>query len=249
MWRVFCPWVAGKDVSPRKERPQHRFYSTAAAAVMLGVFSSTEASTPAAPASPQVILASFNANSDMTIPATPYIFGHSEKRYGDIRPFTKWTGVLERFKADLEKQADEQHVRAWLAFISQARELTRDEQLRAVNDYMNKFTFMSDKKNYGAVDYWATPMEFLKRGKGDCEDYAFAKYVTLRALGFREADMRMAIVDDSVMKMPHALLVVYHDNAAKILDSQNPDILDSADVTRYKPIYSISQVAWWRHSY
>jgi predicted transglutaminase-like cysteine proteinase len=256
MWQAFCPWVAGKDVSPRVKRPRAtgRLYSTTFAAVILGAVATTEpdagmsmATSYATEPSPQVLFASFDASATMPHGATPQIFGYAEKRHSDIRPFTKWTGVLERFKADLQKNAEEQHVRDWINFIARAKHMSRDEQLRAVNDYMNKFPFQSDKNNYGQIDYWATPMEFLSRGKGDCEDYAFAKYVTLRALGFSDDHMRMTIVNDSVMRTPHALLVVYQDGVSKVLDSQNPDILDSADITRYKPIYSISQVAWWRH--
>src|SRR5690606_36392050 len=104
-----------------------------------------------------------------------------------------------------------------------------------------------DVKNYGMRDHWETPMEFLKRGKGDCEDYAMAKYISLRALGFRQDQMRMVIVFDHVMQMPHALLIVENDGESLVLDNQNPAVLSADDVSRYKPIYSISQVAWWRH--
>ena len=111
---------------------------------------------------------------------------------------------------------------------------------------MNKVTFVSDNENYGVNDKWATPMEFLAKG-GDCEDYAVAKFISLRALGFSQDDMRLAIVYDNVMRMPHALLIVYDKDNMSVLDNQNPDVADAGEVTRYKPIYSISQVAWWRH--
>jgi hypothetical protein len=40
------------------------------------------------------------------------------------------------------------------------------------------FKFTDDQKIFGEADYWQSPEEFLKRGKGDCEDYAlFAKSI------------------------------------------------------------------------
>ena len=44
-------------------------------------------------------------------------------------------------------------------------------------------TYLEDLANYGLPDYWATPLQFLDRD-GDCEDYAIAKFVSLRELGF-----------------------------------------------------------------
>jgi predicted transglutaminase-like cysteine proteinase len=51
------------------------------------------------------------------------------------------------------------------------------------NRFLNDWRYKPDDQNYGQRDYWATPLEFLRRS-GDCEDYAIAKYVTLRELGF-----------------------------------------------------------------
>lgn len=177
---------------------------------------------------------------------TTGLFGYSEQRYSDIRAFTKWSGVLENFKKEFRNSLDKAEVQDWMKFLAAIKNEPRAKQIEAVNDYMNKIEFVSDANNYGVRDYWATPMEFMARG-GDCEDYVMAKYISLRSLGFSENELRLAVVYDHVMRMPHALLVVYNEGKANILDNQNPAVLDSAEITRYKPIYSISQVAWWRH--
>lgn len=177
---------------------------------------------------------------------TVSLFGSSERRYTDITAFTKWTGVLKRFKADFGRNLNNPQVRDWMKFIGAQKNASREDKIEAVNRYMNRVQFVDDSRNYGKSDYWATPMEFMANG-GDCEDYAIAKYITLRALGFKHDEMRLAIVYDRVMRMPHALLIVYNDGVANVLDNQNPEVIDQADISRYKPIYSISQVAWWRH--
>jgi predicted transglutaminase-like cysteine proteinase len=175
------------------------------------------------------------------------LFGYSEERYSDISAFTKWNGVLDRVKHNLMSSLNQKPVQKWLMFLDSLKNASKQEQIEAVNHYMNQIKFISDAANYGVQDYWATPMEFLARG-GDCEDYAIAKYVSLRALGFSKDELRLVIVNDRVMRAPHAMLAVYNDGQAKILDNQNPAVMSSADITRYIPVYSISQTAWWRHS-
>jgi predicted transglutaminase-like cysteine proteinase len=175
------------------------------------------------------------------------IFGASEQRHTDIRPFTKWTGVIKRFKKEFAGSLRKKEVQDWMEFLGTLKDASPKEKVEAVNQYMNAVTFSADTKTYGQRDYWATPMEFLARGKGDCEDYAVAKYISLRSVGFSQDQMRMVIVFDHVMNMPHALLVVENEGETLVLDNQNPDVLQASDVNRYKPIYSISQTAWWRH--
>lgn len=195
----------------------------------------------------KVIMASLSMNTPNDKAVQPKLFGADEQRYTDLSAFTKWTGVLESFKKEFPKSGDQVHVRDWMKFMAGLKGKSKAEQIKAVNKYMNEVPFVPDEKNYGVADYWATPMEFLARG-GDCEDYAFAKYVSLRSLGFAKEDMRLAIVYDNKMRMPHAVLIVYHDGEANVLDNQSEDVSSSAELkNRYKPIYSISQVAWWRH--
>lgn len=192
-----------------------------------------------------IVLASLNTAKPSIQPETG-LFGYGEQRYADISAFTKWTGALKNFKKEFRASVKQQPVQDWMKMLGSAMNKSRQEQIEAVNQYMNKVAFVSDQENYGTSDKWATPMEFLARG-GDCEDYAFAKYISLRALGFERDQLRLAIVYDYVMRMPHAILIVYDQGSAYVLDNQNPDVVDASDISRYKPIYSISQLAWWRH--
>jgi predicted transglutaminase-like cysteine proteinase len=115
-----------------------------------------------------------------------------------------------------------------------------------VNRLVNQKKYIIDKRNWGKSDYWATPVEFLQRG-GDCEDFAIAKYTALRSLGFPEERLRVAIVQDTVKDIPHAVLVVYTDEGAFILDNQIKSLVDAEVKGRYKPIFSINRQAWWLH--
>ena len=52
------------------------------------------------------------------------------------------------------------------------------ERLTLVNTFFNKnIRFGTDLEVWEQEDYWATPLETLGRGAGDCEDFAIAKYL------------------------------------------------------------------------
>ena len=50
----------------------------------------------------------------------------------------------------------------------------------------NKMIFREDNELFGRRDYWQAPEEFLRRGEGDCEDYALLAQAVLERQG-REA--------------------------------------------------------------
>lgn len=166
----------------------------------------------------------------------PKLFGASEIASNDISAFTKWTEVLGKIDKIAFKNDKTE------AF----RNLPLDAKITAVNSYVNNFKYIEDIDNYGKTDYWATPNEFFLRG-GDCEDFAIAKYSLLKELGVPENRMRLAIVQDKIKNVPHAVLIVYSDNGGILLDNQIKTAKKVASVTRYKPIYSINAENWWRH--
>lgn len=47
------------------------------------------------------------------------------------------------------------------------------------------FLFEPDQRQFGKEEYWQTPEEFLKTGKGDCEDFAVFAHSLLKTLGIR----------------------------------------------------------------
>ena len=83
----------------------------------------------------------------------------------------------------------------WRGAVAGWRELPEEAQLQRVNEYFNRrIRFADDAVVWGQADYWATPVETLGRGAGDCEDFVFAKYFTLRELGVAEGRLRMTYV-------------------------------------------------------
>jgi len=82
----------------------------------------------------------------------------------------------------------------WNKMMVKASSLTGLEQLKAVNDYFNRIKYLSDKKHWGKKDYWATAFEFIGSGAGDCEDFATAKYFSLKILGVADKKLQLSYV-------------------------------------------------------
>lgn len=181
------------------------------------------------------------------VAAYPAIYGTDEKRSTDLKAFTKWTSMFKRFERQLKQDSSKQAVREWQENLQDLRGMSIKSMANRVNDLVNQKRYIVDSKNWGKSDYWATPVEFLERG-GDCEDFAIMKYTALRSLGVPEERMRVAIVQDLKKNIPHAVLVVYTENGAYILDNQIKKLISAEHGSRYRPIYSINRTAWWLHS-
>lgn len=177
----------------------------------------------------------------------PALFGSTERASANLKPFTKWTQMFTRLERDLKSPDGQQAIASLQEDLEHMRGLPLDAMARKVNTLVNKISYIEDNKLWGSSDYWATPVEFLNRG-GDCEDFAITKYTALRMLGVPEERLRLAIVHDLQKDIPHAILIVYTDNGAMILDNQASEARMASDINRYRPIFSINRTAWWLHS-
>lgn len=189
-------------------------------------------------------------------PATPTtLFGTAEFRATSLAGLPQWERALariedERVRYDACRRdagaCPLRSLRAWQLMIHRQHGRPPIEQLRAVNQFLNQWRYRPDVENYGRSDYWASPLEFLRRS-GDCEDYAIIKYVSLRQLGFPADRLRVVVVRDVVREIAHAVLAVYLDDDVYILDNLSRAVLAQAEVTRYVPYYSINERSRWAH--
>jgi predicted transglutaminase-like cysteine proteinase len=186
--------------------------------------------------------------------AFPGIFGTRTTASPNISMFPKWGGALSRYFNE-QKLADAPctstlfnacHLKEWKEFLAEIRGKDKLSQVRAVNAYMNRQRYLTDPRNYGVKDYWATPGQFFKRN-GDCEDYAIAKFMSLRALGFTNKDMRIVVLQDMNLRIGHAILVVNLNGQALVLDNQVRSVVRAEAIRHYRPIYSINEHKWWLH--
>ena len=178
-----------------------------------------------------------------------------EIRSTNIRVFAKWRAALKRYSEERVRERARTckatfykacHYKDWQKFLDEIRRDDKWDQLAAVNRYMNTRRYISDSRNWGVQDYWATPGEFMARS-GDCEDFAIAKYLSLRQLGWSDDELRVAVVRDLSLNVNHAVLIVYFDGRTWLLDNQIRQVVETESVRHYRPVFSINEKYWWRH--
>ena len=186
-------------------------------------------------------------------PRKQMLFGSEEHRARSIHLFPKWTGILRRYNAQRTRPrgtcragAAECRVVEWRSALDGLRGRSRRDQLRAVNRLVNRVRYAADDANYRVADYWAAPGEFFAKG-GDCEDYAIAKYLSLKALGFPPGAMRILVLHDERRRTPHAVLIVSSGGVSYVLDNTTDEIVDASRIHHFRPIYSINEAFWWLH--
>lgn len=96
----------------------------------------------------------------------------------------------------------------------------------------------SDRNQFGVEDKWASPLMTFASGRGDCEDYALAKYAALRAAGMPETELRLLIVKLAQSQTDHAVLAVRHENRWLVLDNRRFAMLDVAYLDAV-PLFSL----------
>ena len=139
-------------------------------------------------------------------------------------------------------------VTQWQKLMLTNKGLSDREKLKKVNDFFNRrIEFVSDVFLWGVSDYWATPLEFLSRGQGDCEDYSIAKYFTLKELGVAESKMRITYVKALNLDQSHMVLTYYSSPRAipVILDNLMPQIKLATQRTDLLPVYGFNGVGLW----
>ena len=126
--------------------------------------------------------------------------------------------------------------------MQQAAEKNELEQLRIINDFYNSVRYRSDMKNYQMKDYWATPLEFLGRDHGDCEDYVIAKYFALKALGVDPKKLYFTYVKSRKFKQPHMVLTYFATPTSipLVLDNFNYKIFPANKRKDLIPVYNFN---------
>ena len=162
----------------------------------------------------------------------------------------------------LQQAAAAQGVRADRAanelkdLVSALQPLDDVDRIERVNSFVNRrVSFGNDAAIWGQPDYWATPLETLGRGQGDCEDYAIAKYFILVSAGMPASRLRLvyvrAILPASWGLPPgpqaHMVLAHYADNEAEpqILDNLLTEIRPASKRTDLTPVFSFNGEGLW----
>ena len=181
------------------------------------------------------------------------VFGSLEFRTNATQGLGEWRNLLAKLgkedalyeSCDADSADCPAYLREWRRNLQSWADTDILSKLDHVNAYVNaRILYTDDRRAFGRRDLWATPAISLK-GRGDCEDYAIAKYESLRALGLPEDSLRLVIVDDTRRKLGHAVLTVNTTSGLYVLDNLQQRPYLHGRVSHYAPIYSINRSGRW----
>ncbi len=122
---------------------------------------------------------------------------------------------------------------------------------RNVNRRLNQLKQRSDIDTWGHQDYWATPDDLLRRGAGDCEDLAIAKFFALLQLGVPEDRLWLARgvrLNPWNSRLQSHLVTVYEDRDGTpwVLDNLSPEPYRLDAQQRFIADLGFDLRSWWK---
>ena len=203
--------------------------------------------------SPAAALAQYQTGISMPATETPTLavaepFGRDVLPVFDGEILAKWNGLINdiRNESDVLTRCHEDAqscpvaARKFLAVIADGRAHDGRARIGVINRAINlAIEPMSDQAQWGIPDRWSAPLATLTTGRGDCEDYAIAKYVALKEAGVSENDLRLVIVRDLGSGQDHAMVTARLDTKWIVLDNRRLILLDDMDMPRVLPLFAL----------
>jgi predicted transglutaminase-like cysteine proteinase len=162
----------------------------------------------------------------------------------------KWTAAKAQLRIDIDILAacraqpdacESPAAKRIIAIVDDAQRREGRARIGEVNRAINlAIVATSDTSQYGIEDRWASPLMTFTSGRGDCEDYALAKYAALRAAGFAQDDLRFLIVRLPRSQGDHAVLSVRHESRWLILDNRRFAMLDAVHLDA-APLFALRE--------
>ncbi|MBS0289149.1 MAG: transglutaminase-like cysteine peptidase [Proteobacteria bacterium] len=140
----------------------------------------------------------------------------------------------------------------WQKIVQNNKNASERKKLEEVNLFFNLLQYQRDSSHWGVDDYWATPLELVVSGAGDCEDFAVAKYFTLLDMGVPDDKLLIMYVkftgNDTFYAQAHMVLLYYEtpDSVPLVLDNINKEILPADKRTDLIPIYGFNGKGLWQ---
>ncbi|QUS39180.1 hypothetical protein RPMA_10265 [Tardiphaga alba] len=161
----------------------------------------------------------------------------------------KWRGAQADITIDLADvarcKADQSRcspaASRFLMMLGEVRSRDGIAAIETANRLVNgAIRYVSDLNQHGELDVWSAPLAALANRRGDCEDYAIAKYALLREAGIADEDLRILLVRDRAVRDDHAVLAVRHAGTWQILDNRRSALATSAELPHFTPLYALN---------
>lgn len=176
-------------------------------------------------------------------------FGLSLFRAPEGLLWRKWRAVQKQMESEIATieacrraavECDSIAARQFLTLADAARAVEGRARLTEVNRSINtSIRYTTDLVQHGMPDYWSAPLDTLASGRGDCEDYAIAKYAVLREAGVAASDMKIVLLRDNLRREDHAILAVLSEGEWMVLDNHLQFPVAARELTHYAARYAL----------
>lgn len=162
----------------------------------------------------------------------------------------KWRAVKADIETDLQEIQNcrksgstcSNAARRFLSIVDDVKGQSGMARIEAANRLVNtSIRYMSDLAQHATADVWSSPLASLGSGRGDCEDYAIAKYLVLREAGVGDSDLRILLVRDRKVREDHAVLSIRHGDVWTMLDNRNMILTQDRELTHFTPLFALDQ--------
>jgi predicted transglutaminase-like cysteine proteinase len=157
---------------------------------------------------------------------------------GDVA--TKWSGVeaeirtgneiLARCRDDFARCPAA--ARSFLDIVAEGRVQTGRARIGVINRAVN-LAIQPERD----PAHWRAPLDTLSWGRGDCKDYAIAKYVALTAAGVAAQDVKLVIVRNLAAGEYHAVVVVRDEGSWIVLDNRWLTLVEDVAMPKVIPLF------------
>jgi len=177
-------------------------------------------------------------------------FGLAAERVSEGKILHKWIDVQSEIREDKEILASCREnasscppaAQVFLAIVDEGRARSGRARVGVINRAINLAIIpTSDLVQWGVVDRWSAPLETFTTRRGDCEDYAIAKYVALQAAGVAPEDIELVVVRNTDTSENHAVVAVWLDGTWVILDNRRLALVPAREIRRATPLFVIDE--------
>jgi predicted transglutaminase-like cysteine proteinase len=171
--------------------------------------------------------------------------GRLTKKWGQIQSETDADATTLKHCATNPDRCSVGEVR-FAEMLKHADTLTGTAKIEFINRKVNEtIRYTSDTAQWGVPDFWSPPTTADRKGSfdtglGDCEDYAIAKYVALKASGVSADKLRVLLVRDRTVGMDHAIVAAQQDGQWMLLDNRWDRLLQDAEGKQFMPLFALT---------
>jgi predicted transglutaminase-like cysteine proteinase len=172
----------------------------------------------------------------------PFGLGAIPVAFGEVP--AKWRNVEVDIRGDIEILAHcREHAQScppeagrFLAIVDEGRARNGRARIGVINRAINlAIRPMSDFAQWGVTDHWSSPLETFLTGRGDCEDYAIAKYIALVEAGVAKEDVKLLIEWDLTTNQGHAVVATRLNGDWIVLDNRSFALAGDLELRRIVP--------------